>query len=477
MTQDIETVESQPQQPVSSGNPFAEIVRKQRDFFNSGASKSAEFRIKQLKNLKEAFHKHHENLEKALYEDLRKSKTEAFATEIGIMIAEIEHNMKNIRKWMQPKKVKTPLFFMPGKSRIHYEPFGVSLIISPWNYPVKNLFGPVLGAMTAGNCSVLKPSEVSPYTSAVAKKMVDEFFDPEFMTVVEGGVPETSELLKLKWDYIFFTGGTEIGRIIYQAAAKQLAPCTLELGGKSPTIVDKDINLDVTAKRLCWGKFVNAGQTCVAPDYLLVHKDIKQKLIEKLKETINEFYGENPAESPDLGRIISDRHYNRIKNLIDGDVIFGGQCDESQRYIAPTIIDNVSPDAKVMQQEIFGPILPIIEYENVDEAIAFINDREKPLALYLFSNNENVRRKIIDNTSSGGVCINETIMHMASPEMPFGGVGNSGMGAYNGRFGFDTFSHKKPVMTRSFLFDVKQKYAPFNAKKLNFVKFALKRLI
>lgn len=456
---------------------YEKVVQKQRNYFKTGITKPVEFRIKQLKKLKEAFIAYQPQLEKALFEDLRKSKHEAIATEIGITIAEIEHNLKNIRYWAKAKEVKTPLFFLPGKSEIYYEPFGTSLIISPWNYPVKNLFGPALGALTAGNTIILKPSEIAPSTSNVVVKMIAEYFDPEYITVLEGGVKETTELLKVKFDYIFFTGAPSIGKIIYMAAAKQLTPVTLELGGKSPTIVDKTADLDVTAKRIIWGKFVNTGQTCVAPDYLLVHKSIKDKLLSKIKTHITKFYSDNPQKSNDYGRIISDRHFERISKLIQGDVYCGGQTDGSDRYIAPTIIDNVKPEDPVMQEEIFGPVLPVMEFGELDEAIEFINSREKPLALYIFSKSKKFQKAVIENTSSGGICINETIMHMASPEMPFGGVGNSGIGSYNGVFGFETFSHKKPVMTRSFMFDVKQKYAPYTDGKLKFINFALKRLL
>ncbi|MBI2966720.1 MAG: aldehyde dehydrogenase [Bacteroidetes bacterium] len=453
------------------------IIHSQRYYFNSGATKDIQFRIKQLTTLKKAFLVHEKNLYAAMKSDLNKSEAEAYTTEFGITIAEIEHNLKNIRKWTKPVRVSTPLFFLPAKSYIRYEPYGVALIISPWNYPIKNLFGPLLGAMTAGNCCVLKPSELAPATSSAISKMISEFFKPEYLAVIEGGIPETTDLLKEKFDYILFTGGTATGKIIYEAAAKHLTPVTLELGGKSPAIVDRDINLDVTARRIVWGKFTNAGQTCVAPDYILVHKEIKNRFITRVNEIITEFFGKDPSTSPDFGRIINQKHFERVKNLISGDIITGGLTDASQRYIAPTIIDNVKPGDKVMQEEIFGPVMPLIEYEKTEEAIAFINKGEKPLALYVFSKNKKTVDKILNETSSGGVCINDAFVHLGNMNLPFGGTGNSGMGAYNGKTGFETFSHKRAVLKRSFLFDVKQRYAPYSAGKLGFLKFAMKKLL
>lgn len=456
---------------------FQEILQKQRTFFKTGKTKDVKFRINQLKTLKTALEKHKTKIEEALYADLHKSPFEAHATETGITIAEISHNLKNINAWVQPTFTDTPLFFFPGQSYIQHEPYGVSLIISPWNYPIKNLLGPALGSITAGNTLILKPSEISSHTSSATKAMVDEFFDPEYLTVIEGGVAETTALLQLKYDYIFFTGAPPVGKIIYEAAAKNLTPCTLELGGKSPSIIDKSANLKIAAKRLIWGKFLNAGQTCVAPDYVFVHKEIKTKFIDILKQELKKFYGENPKQSDDFGRIISEKHFERISKLMKGNIIVGGQTNANDLYIEPTVIDNVKPEDPVMQEEIFGPIMPLMDFEQVDEVINFINEREKPLALYIFAKSNKFADAIINQTSSGGVCVNETIMHMATPHLPFGGVGNSGFGSYNGWFGFDTFSHKKPIMKRSYMFDVPQKYPPFNNSKSKFIKFAIKKLL
>lgn len=454
-----------------------QLVEKQRKYFNTGVTKPYEFRLAQLKKLKAALEKHEKAIIDGLYADLRKSAMEAYATEHTITMADIDFAIKNLATWMKPERVSTPLFFMPGKSRIHSEPYGVTLTIAPWNYPFKNLIGPVIGALTAGNTMILKPSELAPATSKAIAAMVADFFEPEYMTVVEGGVKETQELLEEPYDFIMFTGGTEIGRIIYQAAAKHLTPVALELGGKSPCIVDGDVNLEVAARRITWGKFTNAGQICIAPDYIYVHKDVKPKFLALVKENITEFFGADPKQSPDLGRIVSVRHFNRIKNLIDGDVIVGGQTDESEKYIAPTVIDNVTPQSKVMQEEIFGPIMPIMEYDTIDEVISHINKGSKPLALYIFSNRSSLADRIITETSSGAVLINDVLVHAGHPNLPFGGVGSSGMGAYNGKISFDTYSHRKGVLTRSFMFDVKQRYAPYNEKNIGFLKFAIRKLI
>lgn len=453
------------------------IVDAQRKYFNTGATKSYEFRLKQLKQLKAALEKHEKAIVDALYADLRKSALEAYATEHTITMADIDLAIKNLSSWMKPERVPTPLFFMPGKSRIYSEPYGVTLTIAPWNYPFKNLIGPVIGALTAGNTMILKPSELAPATSKAIYNMVSEFFEPQYMTVVEGGVKETQELLEQKYDFIMFTGGTEIGRIIYQAAAKNLTPVALELGGKSPCIVDSDVNMEIAAKRITWGKYTNAGQICIAPDYIYVHKSVKAQFVAQVKNNINEFFGTDPKQSPDFGRIVSNRHFNRVKNLIDGDVVAGGQTDENEKYIAPTVIDNVTPASKVMQEEIFGPIMPIMEYDNINEVLDHINKGSKPLALYIFTNSSSFSDRIINETSSGAVVVNDVLMHAGHPHLPFGGVGNSGMGAYNGKISFDTYSHRKGVLSRSFMFDVKQRYAPSNEKNTNFLKFAIRKLI
>lgn len=454
-----------------------ELVAKQRKFFNTGVTKTYAFRLEQLKRLKAAMEKYDKPIVDALYKDLRKSAQEAYTTEHTITLADLDFAIKSLKSWMEPQHVPTPLFFMPAKSRLHAEPYGVTLTIAPWNYPYKNLLGPIIGAMAAGNTMILKPSELAPATSKAIADMVEEFFAPEYMAVVQGGAQETQDLLQERFDFIMFTGGTEIGRIIYQAAAKHLTPVALELGGKSPCIVDSDVNLEVAAKRITWGKYTNAGQICIAPDYIFVQKSIKAKFVELIKQNITEFYGADPKQSPDYGRIISPRHFERIKNLIDGDVVAGGHTDAAEKYIAPTVIDNVTPASKVMQEEIFGPVMPIIEYDKVEDVISHINKGNKPLALYIFSSNASFRNKIVNQTSSGAVVINDVLLHAGHPYLPFGGVGHSGIGAYNGKISFDTYSHSKGVLTRSFMFDVKQRYAPFTESGTKFLKFALNKLL
>ncbi len=438
------------------------IVSEQRTHFNSGKTKSVNSRIKQLKQLKQAILAYESRILEALYKDLRKSETEGYLTEVGFVLNDLEEALTKVKRWVKPKQVATPLFHQKGASYIQPDPYGVTLIIGPWNYPFQLLMAPLVGAIAAGNTCILKPSEYSVHTSNVVGEMIAEYFDAGFLTVVEGGVESSKNLLAEKFDYIFFTGSTQVGRIVYQAAAKHLTPVTLELGGKSPCIVDKYIHLEYAAKRIVFGKLLNAGQTCIAPDYLLVHKDIKDKLVKEIKKQMNSFYGEDASKSDDYGRIINEKHFDRLSRLLDGDkIIFGGKTDRKDKYIAPTLMDGVTMDDAVMKEEIFGPILPILEFSEIEEAIDIINAGSKPLALYCFSKRQSRVTKVIENTSSGGVCINDTIMHMANPNLPFGGVGESGLGAYHSESTFTTFSHQKSVMHKSFLVDVPMRYPPF----------------
>ncbi|MCC5608340.1 aldehyde dehydrogenase [Nostoc sp. CHAB 5834] len=441
-----------------------DIIQYQRDYFQTGKTKDVNFRIEQLKNLKQAILEYEQSIVEALQADLHKPEVETYLTEISV-VKDIDYTIKHLQSWTKPKKAAVSWEFFSYTAKICPEPLGVVLIIGPWNYPFNLIISPLIGAIAAGNCAIIKPSEIASNTSDVIAKIITKHFDPSYIAVVEGGVEASQKLLAEKFDHIFFTGGTAVGKIIMAAAAKYLTPVTLELGGKSPCIVDSDINIEHTVRRITWGKFINAGQTCIAPDYLLVNKTIKKDLINGLEKCIKEFYGENPANSPDYARIISQKHFERLVNFLkDGEAIIGGENQPSERYIAPTVIDNISLEDSVMQEEIFGPILPIIEYTDIAEAIALINSRPKPLALYLFSQNKNLQKRVLQETSSGGVCINDTVMQVGVSSLPFGGVGDSGIGNYHGKASFDTFSHNKSVLQNSFWLDLKWRYAPYQGK-------------
>jgi acyl-CoA reductase-like NAD-dependent aldehyde dehydrogenase len=450
----------------------AAIIRKQRDFFQTGQTKNIAFRLEHLKILKQAIVTNKQPIIEALHADLRKPEFESYATEIGV-VNEIDYAIKHLKSWSQPKKAPVPGKFFPYSAKIYPEPLGVVLIIGPWNYPLQLMISPLVGSIAAGNCTILKPSEIAPHTSSLLAEIMGKYFNPDYIAVVEGSVETSQQLLAEKFDHIFFTGGTSVGKIIMAAAAKHLTPVTLELGGKSPCIVDTEINVEHTVKRIVWGKFVNAGQTCIAPDYLLVDGKIKQDLVDGMKKCLIEFYGDNPANSPDYARIINQKQFDRLANLLkDGQIIIGGETNPGELYIAPTLLDHVSLTDKVMQEEIFGPILPIIEYKDITEAIALINSRPKPLALYLFTQNHNLQKQVLQQTSSGGVCLNDTIMQVGISSLPFGGVGDSGIGNYHGKASFDTFSHYKSVLKNYFWLDLNWRYAPYQGKLS-----ALKRII
>jgi len=447
--------------PTSSLN-ISTITAKQRAFFATGKTKNYDFRIAQLHKLLDLIQENDQLILDAVHADLRKPALEAYGSEILITLSEIKYVLKHLKAWMKPQKVGTPINLFPSSSCIYTEPLGVVLIVAPWNYPFALTIQPLIGAIAAGNCSILKPSEHTPHTSSAIAKIISNNFDSSFITVIEGGIETNQALLAQKFDHIFFTGSTAIGKIVMEAASKHLTPVTLELGGKSPCIVDADCNLETTAKRIAWGKFYNAGQTCVAPDYLLVQKNIKPALIEKLLKYIKIFFGENPQQSSDFARIVNERQFDRLVSLLDeGEILIGGNSDKSDRYVAPTLIDQVSSNSRIMAEEIFGPILPILEYDQIDDAIAWVNTHPKPLALYLFSNNKQLQEKILREVSFGGGCFNDTIMHLGNPELPFGGVGNSGVGSYHGKATFDTFSHRKSILKNSFLFDLKFRYPPY----------------
>jgi aldehyde dehydrogenase (NAD+) len=438
------------------------LLNQQRNFFATGQTKDLNFRIDQLKLLKQAILERQTEIMAAVHADLGKPEFEAYLTEIGVT-QEIDHAIKHLRTWAKPQKVSTSITTFPARAEIRPEPLGVVLIISPWNYPFQLMISPLVGAIAAGNCALLKPSELAPHTSKIITTLIRSVFMPQHVAVVEGGIEASQVLLDEPFDHIFFTGGTAIGKVIMAAAAKHLTPVTLELGGKSPCIVDTDINLEHTARRIVWGKFMNAGQTCVAPDYLLVHRQIKPALIAAIQKTIREFYGDDPYRSPDFGRIISPRHFSRLAGLLQGNILIGGETKAEEKYIAPTVME-ATWESPVMADEIFGPILPVVEYGDVGEAIAHINARPKPLALYLFSKNKQIQSRVLNETSSGGVAINETVMQIAPSTLPFGGVGGSGMGNYHGKFSFDTFSHRKSVLYKPFWLDLKMRYAPYAGK-------------
>ena len=445
------------------------LLDSQRKFFQTGTTRSLSFRLTQLQRLKESIAAQQDQILEAVKQDLGRPAYEAYF-EIST-IAEINFALKHLAQWIKAKPVATSIDQFPAKAWVQPEPLGVALIIGPWNYPFQLMISPLVGAIAAGNCAILKPSEHAPQTAKVVHNLITSIYEPNYVSVVEGDAQVSQALLAEKFDHIFFTGGTAIGRLIMQAAAKYLTPVTLELGGKSPCIIEPDINVDYTAKRIVWGKFINAGQTCIAPDYLLINQAIKAPLLERMQHWIQTFYGDNPAQSSDYGRIINDRHFQRLSGFLNqGEIITGGQTDPQQRYIAPTLVDNISWQDPIMEDEIFGPILPILAYENLSEAIVQINQRPKPLALYFFSKNEAKQAQVLSQTSSGGVCLNDTVMQVGVTTLPFGGVGDSGLGQYHGKASFDTFSHNKSVLKKSFWLDLDWRYAPYTTEKLKQIR-------
>ncbi|MCL6587838.1 MAG: aldehyde dehydrogenase [Anoxybacillus sp.] len=440
-----------------------DLLQKQKRYFRTGATLSLSFRLAQLARLKEVIQAHEQAIIDTLAKELNKSPFEAYTTEIGIVYEEIHFIRKRLARWMKRKRVPAPLTHFGSKSYVYPEPYGVSLIIAPWNYPFQLAISPLIGAIAAGNCAVVKPSEYTPAMSALLKTIVAEAFPEEYVAVVEGGADVSQQLLELRFDHIFFTGSVPVGKIVMAAAAKHLTPVTLELGGKSPAIVDQSASMDLAAKRIVWGKFLNAGQTCIAPDYVLVHEAVKQPLLEKMKRYIDELYG-NPEA---YGRIVSKRHAERLARfLTNGTIVHGGTYDIEQRWMAPTLLVDVTWDDAIMQEEIFGPLLPILTFQTMEEAIRTVQDHEKPLALYLFAEDERAQRQVLEQVSFGGGCINDTIMHIANPHLPFGGVGQSGIGAYHGKASFDAFSHYKSVIQQTTKFDIPLRYPNFpNALK------------
>ncbi len=442
------------------------LVARLRSTFDSGRTRPYEWRRDQLRALRAMLVDREPELQNALRSDLGKPSTEAWATDIGFVVAELDYMLKRLRRWMRPQRVHAPLVTKPSGARIVREPLGVVLVIAPWNYPVQLLVSPLAGALAGGNCAVVKPSELAPATSALLARLIPEYVDPECVAVVEGAVDETTALLAQRWDHILYTGNGKVARIVMEAAAKHLTPVTLELGGKSPVVIDASADLEVAGRRVAWGKWVNAGQTCIAPDYVLVERGVQDKFIEQVRRALFDFYGNDPKASPDYARIVNDAHQQRLVGLLDsGTVAVGGQHDDGQRYIAPTVLRDVSLDAPVMQDEIFGPILPVVPVDDTDEAIEVINGRDKPLALYVFSKARDVAKRVLQRTSSGGAVVNGTMYHVAVPTLPFGGVGPSGMGAYHGKASFDTFTHAKSVLRKSTRPDPALAYPPYTKRK------------
>ena len=448
-------------------NSIEQSFHNSKQYFNTHETKSLKFRKKQLKQLSKSIKNYESELLEAFQEDLGKNKVEAYATEIGFTLKNIKSARKELKNWAKTKQVNTPLFMFPTKSYIMKEPYGTVLIIGPFNYPFQLLIEPLIGAIAAGNTVILKPSEFTPNVSGVIQQIIADAFDPEYINIIQGNADTTQTLLQFPFDYIFFTGSEQVGRVVYGAASKNLTPVTLELGGKSPAIIDESANIKVASERICFGKFTNAGQTCVAPDYLLVNRKVKDELISALKKTITEFYGTNIQDSPDYGRIVNKKHYHRLNELLNihhPEITFGGQTDIDENFIAPTIIEGTTFDSKIMENEIFGPILPIITYDDFDEAIDLIRTKPKPLSLYLFSEDENSSERILNELSFGGGAINDTLMHLANPNLPFGGVGASGIGKYHGKYSFDTFSHDKSYIFKSTRLESSLLFPPYKGK-------------
>lgn len=441
------------------------ILKSQRFFFATQQTKDVSFRKKALKKLLSEVEKRENDIIKALHNDFKKSEYEAVMTETSIVISELKMTIKKLNSWTKPKRVTPSLLNFPSSAKIYSEPYGVTLIIAPWNYPYQLAINPLVGAIAAGNTAVLKPSELTPHTSKILKEIIEAVFEPQHVAVIEGGIPVSQELLAQRWDYIFFTGSVVVGKIVAKAAAEHMTPVTLELGGKNPCIIDKTANVKLAAKRLVWGKCVNAGQTCIAPDYWLVHSSVKNKLIDAFKVELFKAYGENIQLSKDYPRIVNERNFERLTSLLENEkIILGGKTDKEDKYIAPTLVDNPSLDSEIMKGEIFGPISPVLTYENESEIDEIISNYEKPLALYVFTNRNDFAKKIIKRHSFGGGTINDTTVHFVNNRLPFGGVGESGMGGYHGKQTFDTFSHKKGIVKRGTWLDIPTRYAPYKGK-------------
>ena len=450
---------------------FEATLSRLREHFDSGATRPLAARLDSLRALERWLEHNEDAVLAALHEDLGKSACEAYLTEVAMIRQELRHARKHLPKWVKPQRARTALGQMPGACRVYSEPYGVALVMSPWNYPFQLSVAPLIGALCAGNCALLKPSAYAPATSALLERMARETFAPGLVTVVQGGRQENAALLEQRFDFLFFTGSPQVGRLVMEKAAAHLTPVSLELGGKSPVIVERTADVALAARRIVWGKFLNAGQTCVAPDYVLVETRLEQSLIDALVAQIRAQHTSAPLANPDYPKIVNERHFDRLEGLMQsGVVLHGGQTDRRSLRIAPTLLTDVAWDSPVMSEEIFGPLLPILTVDSLDEAIRRIRQRPKPLALYLFTRDREAQRRVLEQVSFGGGCINDTVMHLATPYMPFGGVGESGMGRYHGKDGFDTFSHRKSVLCRGARPDVPLRYAPYGEKRLKTVR-------
>jgi aldehyde dehydrogenase (NAD+) len=445
------------------------LVARLRATFESGRTRPVAWRRAQLQAVKRMLAEHEDEFVDALTVDLGKSSVEGWLTDVVLTVRDVDHTLKRMADWMRPEKVTVPLVQQPASARVVREPLGVALVIAPWNYPLQLLLEPMIAAIAAGNAVVGKPSEISASTSSTIARLAPQYLDPDAIAIVEGAVEETTALLEQRFDHILYTGNGRVGRIVAAAAAKHLTPVTLELGGKSPAIVHSDADLHMAARRIAFGKWINAGQTCIAPDYVLVHRDVERALVEALHGAVRTFFGDEPKSSRDYARIVNDSHFERLAGLLDQggfkEIVAGGEVDSTTRYIAPTVLRGVDPSAAVMQEEIFGPILPVIAVDSLDEAIRFVNERDKPLSLYVFAKSKAVQRRVLERTSSGGACVNATVLHFAVPGLPFGGVGESGYGAYHGREGFETFSNRKPILTKPARPDSPVGYPPWSGLK------------
>ncbi len=455
--------------PEAKPEDAAALVERLREAFDQGRTRPVAWRRAQLQNIKQMLREHEDEFLEALATDLGKAALEGWLTDVILTTRDVDYTLKHMADWMRPERVSVPVVQQPASARVVREPLGVALVIAPWNYPIQLLLEPMIAALAAGNAVVGKPSEISAATSATLARLVPQYLDPEAVAIVEGGVEETTALLEQRFDHILYTGNGKVGRIVAAAAAKHLTPTTLELGGKSPAIVHSDADLRMAARRIAFGKWINAGQTCIAPDYVLVHRDVERALVEALRGSIRTFFGDDPKTSGDYARIVNDAHFQRLAGLLDRggfkEVVAGGEVDPADRYIAPTVLRGVDPSAPVMQEEIFGPILPVIAVDSLDDAIRFVNERDKPLSLYVFAKSKSAQERVLERTSSGGACVNATVVHFAVPGLPFGGVGESGYGSYHGREGFETFSNRKPIMTKPARPDPPVQYPPWSGLK------------